>query len=305
MSIDFRVTMGGLDFRTPLLTGSGTFGYGDEYLSLMDYDALGGIVAKSLTKRPRPGNLPPRICETPYGGVINSIGLANVGVDEFVRSKQKVLPIGKTRIFLSVAGDSVEDYVEVVEKLEAVKGIDGYEINLSCPNVKQGGLSIGGDHDAVGAIMAGVRGVTTKFLAAKLTPHHTLVAPLVEAAAKGGADAITMTNTLVGMMIDAEKRKPLLGNVTGGYSGPPLKPVALAKVWQAAQVVDIPIWASGGVVNGIDCIEFLLAGAAGIQLGSVLFTDPYAPRRIIGEMESYCLRQGVKSVTDLIGKLEK
>ncbi len=298
------VKMGELEFRTPLLTGSGTFGYGDEFLSLMDYAPLGGIVTKSLSIRPRPGNLPPRICETPGGGVVNSIGLANPGVDEFLLTKATILPVGMTRVFLSVVGDTVEEYAAVVEKLEKVEGIAGYELNLSCPNVKQGGLSIGGDAVAIGEIVREVRGLTKRFLAAKLTPHHTLTAPLAEAAVKNGADALTMTNTLVGMMIDAEKRRPLLGNMTGGYSGPPLKPVALAKVWQAAQAVDVPIWASGGIVNGIDCVEFLLAGASGLQLGSVLFADPYAPARILREMKAYCVRHGIERLTDLIGELE-
>jgi dihydroorotate dehydrogenase (NAD+) catalytic subunit len=300
-----HVTMGGLQFRTPLLTGSGTFGYGDEFLTVMNYDPLGGIVTKSLSVRPRPGNPPPRICETPGGGVINSIGLANPGVDAFLREKAKNLPIGKTRIFLSIFGETVEDFTEVLAKLETIDGIDGYELNLSCPNVRQGGLALGGDNAAVGQIVRECRSITTKFLVAKLTPHHTQTAPLAEAAVKAGADALTMVNTLLALMIDAETRKPMLGTVTGGYSGPPLKPVALAKVWHAAKAVDVPIWASGGIVNGIDCIEFLLAGATGLQLGSVLFADPYSPQRILGEMDEYCRRHGVGTLKELIGAMEK
>jgi len=305
MSVDFRVQMGGLDFRTPLLTGSGTFGYGDEFLNLIDYGALGGLVTKSISVRNRPGNPPPRICETPDGGVINSIGLANPGVDAFIESKTDVLPVDLTRVFLSVFGESVEEFVTVVQKLEVISSADGYELNLSCPNVKSGGISLGGDSAAVSEIVRETRAITRKFIAVKLTPHQTQVAILAEAAVKAGADALTMTNTLVGMMIDAETRRPLLGTVTGGYSGPPLKPVALAKVWQAAQVVDVPIWASGGIVNGIDCIEFLLAGATGLQLGSVLFADPYSPARILREIEEYCVRHGVSRLTDLVGAMER
>jgi len=304
MNLDLTVRMGGLDFRTPLLTGSGTFGYGDEFLNLIDYKALGGLVTKSISVRNRPGNPPPRICETPGGGVINSIGLANPGVDAFIESKSAILPLNLTRVFLSVFGETVEEFVTVVEKLETISGVDGYELNLSCPNVKSGGISLGGDSAAVGEIVRETRAVTQKFIAVKLTPHQTQVAILAEAAVKAGADALTMTNTLVGMMVDAETRKPLLGTVTGGYSGPPLKPVALAKVWQAAKAVDAPIWASGGIVNGIDCIEFLLAGATGLQLGSVLFADPYAPARIISEMEAYCVRHGVNRLADLVGALQ-
>jgi len=305
MNIDHNITMNGMEFRTPLLTGSGTFGYGDEFLSLIDYDPFGGVVTKSLSVKPRKGNPPPRICETPGGGVINSIGLANPGVDVFLEEKRHVLPIDKTRVFLSIFGETVEEFVTVLTKLEDIEGISGYELNLSCPNVKQGGIAIGGDAGAIAQTVRECRAITDKFIAVKLTPHHTQVAPLAEAAAKNGASALTMINTLVGMMIDVESRKPLLGTVTGGYSGLPLKPVALAKVWQASKAVDIPIWASGGIVNGTDCIEFLLAGASGLQLGSVLFTDPYSPGRILKEMDQYCLRHGVISFRELIGALEK
>ena len=304
MKVDTRVRLGSLELRTPLLTGSGTFGFGDEFKTVMDYSALGGIVTKSISPLPRPGNPPPRICETAGGGVINSIGLANPGVDGFLAEKVRCLPIGETRIFLSVVGDSVEDFATVVEKLETVAGVDGYEINVSCPNVRQGGLSLGGDKKAVKAIVSAVRSLTQRFVAVKLTPHHPAVEPMAEAAVKAGADALTLTNTLIAMAIDVEKRKPLLGTVTGGYSGPPLKPVALAMVWRAARVVDVPIWASGGIVNGLDGIEFLLAGATCLQLGSVLFADPYAPKRILYEMTEYCARQNIEKLSDLIGKLE-
>ncbi len=304
MSVDTKIRMGKLNLRTPLLTGSGTFGYGDEFGSIIDYSSFGGIITKSISLKPRAGNPPPRICETQSGGIINSIGLANVGVDNFIESKVDALPIGKTEVFLSIVGDSVEEYVEVVEKLEDVSGIAGYELNVSCPNVSRGGLDLGGDKEAVAAIMSSVRTVTGRFVSVKLTPHYPVIAPVAQAAVDAGADALTLTNTLVGMVVDAERRKPLLGNVTGGYSGPPLKPVALAKVWQAAQVVDVPIWASGGMVNGIDCIEFILAGASALQLGSVLFADPHAPGRILDEMIEYCERHNVTRLSDLVGKLE-
>ncbi|MDP8239632.1 MAG: dihydroorotate dehydrogenase [Candidatus Hatepunaea meridiana] len=304
MNVDTKVIMGDLVLRTPLLTGSGTFGYGNEYNTLVDYSKLGGIITKSISLEPRNGNPPPRICETRAGGIINSIGLANVGVDAFLNQKVEALPIGKTEVFISVVGDSVEDYTSVVEKLETIEDIAGYELNISCPNVKSGGLSLGGDKEAVAAITKAVRSMTHRFVSVKLTPHYAVIAPVAEAAVKAGADALTLTNTLVGMAIDAECRKSLLGNVTGGYSGPPLKPVSLAKVWQASQVVDIPIWASGGMVNGIDCIEFMLAGASALQLGSVLFADPTAPERILVEMTEYCERHNVERFSNLIGSLE-
>lgn len=303
MVVDTSVAMGQLTLRTPLLTGSGTFGFGDEFAGVTDYTPLGGVVTKSLSPRPRPGNPPPRICETGSGGVLNSIGLANPGVDAFLADKVHCLPIGRTRVFLSVVGDCVEDYFEVVRKLETVDGVDGYELNVSCPNVRKGGLDLGGDRQAVEAIVREVRGLTRRFLAVKLTPHYPAVEPVAEAACKAGADALTLTNTLVGMAVDAERRRPKLGNLTGGYSGPPLKPVALAFVWRASRVVDIPIWASGGIVNGIDGIEFMLCGASALQLGTVLFADPYAPARILREMTEYCERQGVPRLSELVGDL--
>ncbi len=302
--VDTSINMGGIKFRSPLLTGSGTFGYGDEYLPLMDYSAFGGIITKSISKYPRQGNPPPRICETPLGGLINSIGLANPGVGSFIADKAKNLPFDKTLIFISVVGDTVEEFVFVIERLETIPNVAGYELNLSCPNVHKGGLSLGGEKEAVKEITQACRSITKKFISVKLTPHHPLVAPLVEAAAKAGADALTMTNTLVAMAIDIETRKPKLGNITGGYSGPPLKPVALAKVWQASQAVSLPIWASGGIVCGLDAIEFLMAGASGLQLGSVLFADPTAPKRILSEMTEWCEKRGVKQFSDLIGQLE-
>jgi len=302
--VDTSIRMGRLDLQTPLLTGSGTFGYGDEFRSLVDYSRFGGVVTKSISLEPRPGNPPPRICETSAGGIINSIGLANLGVDGFIAGKAGVLPVDETKLFVSVVGDSVEEFVAVVERLEGVAGISGYELNVSCPNVRRGGLDLGGDRDAVAAVVSEVRSVTGRFMSVKLTPHYAVIGPVAEAAVRAGADAFTLTNTLSGMVVDAESRKPLLGNVTGGYSGPPLKPVALAKVWQAAQVVDVPIWASGGIINGIDGIEFMLAGASGLQLGSVLFADYDAPVRILEEMIEYCVRHGVDRLSDLIGRLE-
>jgi len=296
--------MGGLELRTPLLTGSGTFGYGNEFSALIDYSHFGGIVTKSISLKPRPGNPPPRICETASGGIINSIGLANVGVEEFISEKIGDLPLQRTEVFISVVGDSVEEYREIVSKLEGVDGIAGYELNVSCPNVRRGGLDLGGDREAVAAIVSEVRSITNRFISVKLTPHYPVIEPVAKAAADSGADALTLINTLVGMTIDAEQRRPLLGNVTGGYSGPPLKPVALAKVWHAAQAVDIPIWASGGIVNGIDGIEFLLAGASTLQLGSVLFVDPFSPGRIMKEMIDYCERHDVERLSDLTGSLE-
>jgi len=198
----------------------------------------------------------------------------------------------------------VEDFLAVVDKFETIADISGYELNVSCPNVKRGGLEIGGDQDAVAAIVKAVRAITKRFVSVKLTPNQTSIAPMAQAAVDAGADALTLVNTLIGMAIDTEKQRPLLGNVTGGFSGPPLKPVALAKVWQAAQVVDVPIWASGGMVNGIDCIEFLLAGASGLQLGSVLFTDPFSPQRVLNEMEEYCSHHGVAEISELVGALK-
>ncbi|MDP8228553.1 MAG: dihydroorotate dehydrogenase [Candidatus Electryoneaceae bacterium] len=304
MSVDYSVPMGEMTLRTPLLTGSGTFGFGDEYRSLIDYSSFGGIVTKSISLEPRIGNPPNRICETSAGGLLNSIGLANPGVEQFITDKVSLLPMDLTKVFLSVVGNTVEEFIAVIGRLETVEGVSGYELNVSCPNVKVGGLDIGGDKEAVALIVREVRSVTDRFLSVKLTPNQPAIAPMAEVAAHEGADALTLTNTLIGMAVDAGRQRPMLGTFTGGYSGPPLKPVSLAKVWQASQVVDIPIWASGGIVTGLDGIEFILAGASALQLGSVLFADPYAPDRVLGEMVDYCVRHGVEQLSDLIGKLK-
>lgn len=293
-----------MDFATPLMTASGTFGYGDEYDGLIDYSALGAIVTKSLSLYPRAGNPPPRICETSCGGAINSIGLANPGIDEFMTTKLPILPVSKTKVYLSIVGNTVEEFVTLIEKLEIVETIAGYELNISCPNVKRGGIDLGADSQAVEAIVKAVRAATNRFFSVKLTPNQPDIGRLAESAAKAGADALTLVNTLFGMSIDTEKRRPRLGSITGGYSGPPIKPVALANVYMAAQVVDIPIWASGGIVSGKDAIDFLLAGATTLQLGTVLFVDPHAPVRILTEMTDYCNRHSIMSIVDLIGALD-
>ncbi len=304
MKLNFNIKLKGLEFKTPLLTGSGTFGYGDEYSPVVDYNALGGIVTKSISLEPRKGNPPPRICETSGGGLLNSIGLANPGIDGFLKDKVKLLPVNKTKVFLSVVGNTVEDFVAAILRLEKVDSISGYELNVSCPNVKRGGLDIGGDEGAVSEIVKEARPLTKRFLSVKLTPNQVNIASMAESAERNGADCLTLTNTLIGMAINAETRKAGLGTVTGGYSGPPLKPVSLAKVWQASQVVDIPIWASGGIINGIDCIEFLLAGASCLQLGSVLFADPESPSRVLEEMSGYCSKHGIEDISELIGAVE-
>ncbi len=302
--VDISIRREGMDFVSPLMTASGTFGYGDEYDGLCDYSLIGAVVTKSLSLLPRVGNPPPRICETSGGGAINSIGLANPGVDEFIASKLPILPVSKTKIYLSLVGETVEEFVTLVEKLELVQSISGYELNISCPNVRRGGIDMGADSQAVTAIVGAVRAATDRFFSVKLTPNQPDIGRLAESAAKAGANALTLVNTLFGMSIDTEKRRPKLGSITGGYSGPPIKPVALASVYKAAQVVDIPIWASGGIVSGKDGIDFLLAGATTLQLGTVLFVDPQAPVRIMREMVDYCKRHNIKAITELIGALD-
>ena len=302
--IDFTITRDGMNLISPLMTASGTFGYGDEYRGIIDYSLIGGVVTKSLSLLPRPGNPPPRICETSCGGAINSIGLANPGVDEFMDKKLAILPIEDTKVYLSMVGETVEEFVCLTEKLEVVDSISGYELNLSCPNVRRGGLDLGADSQAVSAIVKAVRETTDRFFSVKLTPNQPDIGRLAESAALAGANALTLVNTLIGMSIDTEKRKPRLGSITGGYSGPPIKPVALANVYKAAQVVDIPIWASGGIVSGKDGIDFLLAGATTLQLGTVLFVDPQAPERILAEMTEYCHRHSINSISELIGGLD-
>ena len=300
---DLSVTIAGVKFSNPVLVASGTFGYGEEYGKLIDLSRLGGIVCKSVTLLPREGNPPPRTVETP-SGMLNSIGLTNIGVDRFIQEKLPFLQKQKTRIIVNVAGGTIEEYVEVVRRLNRCQGIDMLEINISCPNVKEGGLAFGAKHKSAHSCIKQVKENSQFPIIAKLSPNVTDIEKIAQGVEDAGADAISLINTLVGMAIDVEKRKPILGNVTGGLSGPAIKPVALAMVWKVARAVNVPVIGLGGIMNTRDVLEFLLAGASLIQIGTANFVDPQTSIKIINGLNGYLREKGIKRITDLVGKLE-
>ncbi|CUU05793.1 dihydroorotate oxidase B, catalytic subunit [Candidatus Thermokryptus mobilis] len=300
--IKMQVDIGNLKLKNPVLVASGTFGYGDELIELFDVGQLGGIVTKSLTLKPRAGNPPPRIVETPCG-MLNSIGLANIGVDRFIAEKLPILRNFKTAIIVNVAGKRIEDYCEVIKRIEDAGGVDAYEINISCPNVKEGGLEFGTSREMTAKIVNSVRKATDKTLIIKLTPNVTKISEIAKVCKDEGADAVSLINTVVGMAIDIKTRKPKLSTITGGLSGPAIKPIAIAKVFEVFQNVDIPIIGIGGIMNWMDAVEFLIAGAKAIQVGTANFVDPTASIQILNGIISYCEENKISDINDLIGSI--
>ncbi len=303
MKPDLSLEIAGIEFSNPVLVASGTFGYGEEYQSLIDLSELGGIVTKSITLEPREGHAPPRTCETPCG-MLNAIGLANVGVEEFIKEKLPFLRSLKTRIIVNVAGSTVQEYVDVVKRLNQTEGIDMLEINISCPNVKEGGIAFGSKVKSAYDCIKAVKENSSYPIIAKLSPNVTDIVEVADAVQKAGADAISLINTLVGMAIDVEKRRPVLANVTGGLSGPAIKPVALAMVWKVAKAVKLPLIGIGGIMNSQDALEFILAGASMIQVGTANFVDPQTSLKIVDGLSEYCKKKEIKNITDLVGRLE-
>lgn len=300
---DLSVAIGRVKFSNPVLVASGTFGYGEEYSKLIDLSQLGGIVCKSVTLLPREGNPPPRTVETP-SGMLNAIGLTNIGVDRFIREKLPFLQKQKTRVIVNVAGRTIEEYVEVVRRLSRCRGIDMLEINISCPNVKEGGLAFGAKSQSAHSCIKQVKENSKFPIIAKLSPNVTDIAEIAQAVEDAGADAISLINTLVGMAIDAEKRRTILGNVTGGLSGPAIKPVALAMVWKVAKAVKVPVIGLGGIMNTQDALEFFLAGACMIQIGTANFVDPQTSIKIVNGLNGYLREKRIERITDLVGKLD-
>ena len=296
-------TLAGVPLKNRVLVASGTYGYGDDCLDLADPAGLGGIVTKSLSLKPRAGNPPVRIAETP-SGMLNSIGLANIGVHRFIREKLPFLKTIDTAVFANIAASTVEEYCEVLRILDAEEGIDGYEINVSCPNVKEGGLNFGTSVASVAEITRRLRPLTRRPLFVKLTPNVTHIAEFARAAEGEGADAVSVINTLIGMAIDIRTRKPVLSTVTGGLSGPAIKPVALAKVYETARAVRIPVLGIGGIASAADAIEFLLAGATAVQVGTANFIDPAAGIRIAAGIVAYCDENGIGDAGALVGALD-
>ena len=293
----------GVEFRNRVLVASGTFGYGDEVRDLVDVNELGGICTKSLSWKPRDGNPPRRIVETP-SGMLNSIGLSNIGVHAFISDKLPYLRTLNTTIIVNIAASSIQEYCDVLSLLEKHEGIDGYEINVSCPNVKEGGLNFGTNCEMTRQITATLRPLTEKPLIMKLTPNVTHISEFAKAVEHAGADAVSVINTLIGMAVDIRARKPKLSTVTGGLSGPAIKPIALAKVYEVAQVVKIPILGIGGIMTAEDAAEFLLVGATAVQVGTANFIDPSTGVKVAKGLRAIAEGQGLSDVGQLVGAME-
>lgn len=302
MSVDLGVTLGGLDLANPVILASGTFGYGTEYSDLLDAKDVGGLVSKALTLEKREGNPPPRIAETPCG-MLNSVGLENVGLDLFISEKLEAMKNLNTKVIVNVAGSSVDEYVAVVSGLDGKDGIDAFELNVSCPNVKDG-VTFGSDPELVHRLVSGARHETDLPLFVKLSPNTDRILQVASSAVEAGADCLSLINTLYGMAIDVEQRRPLLGNVTGGLSGPAIRPVAVYYVHVISQNVKVPVIGMGGIMSWRDALEFILAGASAVQVGTAVFTDPGAPAAIVKGLKVYCEKHGIERITDLVGKLE-
>ncbi len=304
MSTDLTVTVGPLTLKNPVLVASGTFGYGEEFAPFLDLNRLGGIVTKTITLEPRAGNPPPRIAET-TAGMLNSIGLANVGVEVFVKDKLPYLQQFSTAIIVNVAGRTTDEFAMVVRRLEeSGLRIDAYELNYSCPNVKEGGMAFSASPQVAYAVTRDLRKETRRPLIAKLTPNVTRIAEIAQAVADAGADAVSAINTLVGMAVDYRTRRPKLATVVGGLSGPAIKPVALAKVWEIKKAVNIPIIGIGGIQSVEDVLEFLIVGASAVQVGTANFVAPDCAGRMVQDLERYCRQEGISHLADLIGTLQ-
>jgi dihydroorotate dehydrogenase (NAD+) catalytic subunit len=300
---DLRVRLGGLELKNPVLTASGTFGYGEEFADLVNLERLGGIVAKGISLKPRPGNPPPRVVETACG-MLNAIGLENVGVERFIDEKMVFLRQTGTTVVANILGDSVDDYSELASCLNGVEGLAAIEVNISCPNVRKGGVAFGSQPKMAQAVTEGVRKQTSLPVIVKLSPNVTDVTEIARAVEDSGADAVSLINTLLGMAIDSKTRRPRLANIVGGLSGPAIKPVALRMVWQVASAVRIPVIGIGGIATAEDAVEFLLAGATAIQVGTANFVNPRAVEEIIDGLADYLQEQKMDSVLDLIGSLQ-
>lgn len=300
---DLKVNIGTLRLKNPVLTASGTFGYGEEFADFVDLTRLGGFIVKGTTLHPREGNPYPRMAETPMG-MLNAVGLQNKGVHYFVEHIYPRLKDLDTNVIVNVSGSSVEDYRETAAIINGLENIPAIELNISCPNVKHGGMTFGVHPEAAAEVVSAVRSAYHKTLIVKLTPNVTDITEIAKAVEGAGADSISLINTMLGMAIDAERRKPLLSTVTGGLSGPCVKPVALRMVWQVAKAVKVPVVGLGGIMNATDAIEFLLAGATAIELGTANFIDPAITVKVVDGINDYLDRHGFKSVHEIIGALE-
>lgn len=296
--VDLSIKIGNLNFKSPVLLASGTVGYGYEIANFVDFEKLGGIVTKSVSLKPRKGNRPQRIVET-MAGMLNAIGLANVGIDDFINDKIPFLETLNTNVICNVAAGTVDEYCECVKILDEQKVIKAFEINISCPNVKEGGLIFGNDINYASIITDRVRSVTKKPIILKLSPNTANIAEFARAAKENGADAVSAINTLVGAAFDIYSKKPKLTNITGGLSGPAIKPVAIAKVFEISRKVNIPIIGIGGICDYKDVVEFMIAGATAIQLGTINFVNPYASNEIYDNLIKFCNNQSINKISSL------
>ncbi len=302
MKPDISIRIGSLHLKNPVMAASGTFGYGQEYAGLINNRVLGALVTKGISLRPSSGNPAPRIIETP-SGMLNAIGLQNVGLEAFIVEKMPYLVSGSTPVIVNFYGETIEQYVELAQRLSAVEGIAALEANISCPNIKQGGIAFGTDPRMAGEITERIRAATSLPLIVKLTPNVTDIAQIASSVEQGGADAVSLINTLAGMVIDPATRRPVLGNITGGLSGPAIRPLALRMVWQVCQAVRIPVIGLGGIMNANDALQFLIAGACVVQVGTGLFVDPSIPANIIAGVEEYMTVHGFERLEQVIGSL--
>ena len=300
---DLSVNIGELQMKNPVMTASGTFGYGEEFVDFIDITRIGGIIVKGTTLHNREGNPYPRMAETP-SGMLNAVGLQNKGANYFAEQIYPRIKDIQTNMIVNVSGSAIEDYVKTAEIMNELDKIPAIELNISCPNVKQGGMAFGVTTEGVAEVVNAVRSAYKKTLIVKLSPNVTNIAEMARAAEANGADSVSLINTLLGMAIDVERRKPILSTVTGGLSGPAVKPIALRMVWQVANAVKIPVIGLGGIMNWKDAVEFLLAGASAIQIGTANFIDPAVTIKVADGINDYLDRQGCKSVSEIIGALE-
>lgn len=298
--VNLAVKLGSLELKNPVLTASGTFGYGLEYADFMNLERLGGFIVKGTTLEPRQGNPYPRMAETP-SGMLNAVGLQNKGVEHFAAETYPLLENLDTEVMVNVSGASIEQYAATAEHLAQLPRIHAIELNISCPNVKQGGMAFGTTADGAASVVRAVRKVWPRHLMVKLSPNVTSIADIALAVEAEGADSVSLINTLLGMAVDVERRKPVLSTVTGGLSGPAVRPVAVRMVWQVAKAVSIPVVGLGGITDARDALEFIMAGATAVQIGTANFLDPTTCIKVIDGIEEYCTRHGVADVSELRG----
>jgi dihydroorotate dehydrogenase (NAD+) catalytic subunit len=302
--VNLKVNIGDLCFKNPVLTASGTCGYGSELTDFFDVSRLGGIVVKGTTIEPREGNPYPRMAETP-AGMLNAVGLQNKGIDYFEKHIYPEISLFDTHIIINVNGSTIDDYVSLSERINQLEKIPAIELNISCPNVKRGGMIFGTNLDAAREVTRAVRDVYKKKLIVKLSPNVTSIVDFARVVEEEGADSVSLINTLLGMAVDVKKMKPMLSTVTGGLSGPAIKPVAIRMVWQVAKAVKIPVIGMGGIMNTNDAIEFFLAGASAVQIGTVTFIEPDAPVKILEGIEKYLIDKGFSDINEIIGYINR